>query len=146
MAGSPELHRREHAQAAREQQIAKTLSQTLNSGSGAPQKSKRIKLDVGGKTFSVSLETLQRVPGSYLCDLVSGDYEKRLESDGTMFIDRDPEVFPLILIYLRHHGTSSLFDLEEWSFGLTWRELWGLQIEAKFYRLPDLRQYERCSV
>ena len=62
----------------------------------------RIRLDVGGKIFSVSRQTLSSIPGTYFYALVSFPEKYRPLEDGTYFIDRNPEVFDRVLDYLRN--------------------------------------------
>ena len=52
----------------------------------------RIKLDVGGKHFSVSKETLTSIPNTYFTEMLSSDKSKPCE-DGAYFIERNPKVF-----------------------------------------------------
>ena len=54
-----------------------------------PQASKKIKLDVGGQTFSTSLSTLKSFPDSMLGAMFSGRHPLEPGDDGTYFIDRD---------------------------------------------------------
>ena len=53
-----------------------------------------IKLNVGGKIYKTTLDTLRKDPDSMLCAMFSGRFElKADEDDGAYFIDRDGEVF-----------------------------------------------------
>ncbi|XP_022810466.1 uncharacterized protein LOC111347492 [Stylophora pistillata] len=61
-----------------------------------------IKLNVGGKIYKTTQETLRKDPNSMLCAMFSGRFElKQDEEDGAYFIDSDPELFRYILNYLR---------------------------------------------
>ena len=53
------------------------------------QASKKIKLDVGGQTFSTSLSTLNSFPDSMLGAWFSGRHPLEPGDDGAYFIDRD---------------------------------------------------------
>ena len=53
-----------------------------------------VKLNVGGKIYKTTLNTLQKYPDSMLCAMFSGRHElKPDEEDGAYFIDRDAELF-----------------------------------------------------
>ncbi|KAJ7386474.1 hypothetical protein OS493_008606 [Desmophyllum pertusum] len=53
-----------------------------------------IKLNVGGKVYKTTLDTLRKDPDSMLCAMFSGRFElKADEDDGAYFIDRDTELF-----------------------------------------------------
>jgi len=53
-----------------------------------------IKLNVGGKIYKTTLDTLRKDPNSMLCAMFSGRFElKADEDDGAYFIDRDGELF-----------------------------------------------------
>ncbi|XP_078353585.1 uncharacterized protein LOC144638243 isoform X2 [Oculina patagonica] len=62
-----------------------------------------IKLNVGGKIYKTTLDTLRKDPDSMLCAMFSGRFElKADEEDGAYFIDRDGKLFRYILNYLRN--------------------------------------------
>ena len=53
-----------------------------------------VKLNVGGKVYKTTLNTLRKDPDSMLCAMFSGRYEvKADEEDGAYFIDRDGKLF-----------------------------------------------------
>ena len=55
---------------------------------------KTVKLNVGGKIFKTTLNTLRKDPDSMLSAMFSGRYElKPDEEDGAYFIDRNGELF-----------------------------------------------------
>ena len=55
---------------------------------------KTIKLNVGGKIYQTTLDTLRKDPDSMLCVMFSGRFElKPDEQDGAYFIDRDGKLF-----------------------------------------------------
>lgn len=95
----------------------------------------RIKLDIGGQTYTTSIQTLQRDPGSMLAAMFSGRHELKKESDGSYFIDRDGIHFRYILNFLRDGyldpGTMPADPVLH-------KELLR---EAKFYQLSELTKY-----
>ena len=56
-----------------------------------------IVLDVGGKRFKTTRDTLTKVPGSMLDAMFSGRHPLRPEKDGSFFIDNDGTEFEEIL-------------------------------------------------
>jgi len=58
-------------------------------------------LNLGGKRFSTSRETLCSVPETMLATMFSGSVPARPEADGSFFIDRDHRSFEAILNALR---------------------------------------------
>ena len=53
-----------------------------------------VKLNVGGKIYKTSLDTLRKDPNSMLCAMFSGRHElKASEEDGAYFIDRNGKLF-----------------------------------------------------
>ena len=68
------------------EELTKTLDQ-VHFGS-------TVKLNVGGKIYKTTLDTLLKDPNSMLCAMFSGRHElKPDEEDGAYFIDRDAELF-----------------------------------------------------
>jgi len=69
----------------------------------APHKipSGRVLLDVGGFKFSTTMETLTKVPDSFLGRMFSGRFPIKMNDDGRILIDRDGTYFHLILLFLR---------------------------------------------
>ena len=66
------------------------LSQTLN----GVHFGSTVKLNVGGKIYKTTLDTLRKDPDSMLCAMFSGRHElKPDEEDGAYFIDRDGKLF-----------------------------------------------------
>ncbi|CAJ0602214.1 unnamed protein product [Cylicocyclus nassatus] len=89
-----------------------------------------IRLNVGGKIFQTTRDTLMKVPGSFLYRLCQDD--KRLPSvkdeTGAYLIDRDADYFSTVLKYLRHGRLIINPGLAEE----------GVLEEAEFYNLPQL--------
>ncbi len=88
-----------------------------------------VKLNVGGKKFSTTRETLLSEP-SFFTGLLSEMMGVDLDEDGCIFIDRDPKHFPLILNYLRDHE----IDLED----LNEKEKKMFMKEVQFYEIRSL--------
>ena len=60
-----------------------------------------IKLNVGGKIYKTTLDTLRKDPDSMLCAMFSGRFElKADEDDGAYFIDRDAELFRYVNLHI----------------------------------------------
>jgi len=61
----------------------------------------RVKLDIGGKYYSSTFETLTSIPDSLLARIVMGDAPAERTTDGKIFIDRDGRHFRHVLNFLR---------------------------------------------
>ena len=100
--------------------------QDLMSKHSAMAKSK-IKLDVGGQSFTASKETFLKLEGSFFFAMLSsGRWEP--DEDGAYFIDRSPKYFPYVIDYLR---TGSL----DMPTGLSTGELQCVKTEFDFYQI-----------
>ena len=64
--------------------------------------SRIISFNVGGTAFATSRQTLMKYPDSMLARMCNTDVPVAKDSNGAYFIDRDPEMFRLILNYLRN--------------------------------------------
>lgn len=51
--------------------------------------------------FSTSKTTLNQIPDTFFTSLLSGRIQSLRDENGAIFIDRDPDLFSLILNYLR---------------------------------------------
>ena len=78
--------------------------------------SRSINLNVGGRLFTVSKETLMSIKGTYFYGMLSSDRYPTLP-DGSYFIERNPEVFQRVLDYLRI-GRLDLDDLTQYQIKL----------------------------
>ncbi|EJD73616.1 hypothetical protein LOAG_18968 [Loa loa] len=87
-------------------------------------------LNVGGRLFKTELTTLTSIDGSYFQQLFTTKWNHLLDSDGHLFIDRNNDVFPIILGYLRH-GKSYPLPIDDYKLSL-------IIYEAQFYKLPEL--------
>ncbi|XP_053613493.1 BTB/POZ domain-containing protein KCTD3 [Plodia interpunctella] len=62
-----------------------------------------VNLNVGGTRFATSWHTLTWVPDTFFTALLSGRIPTVRDETGAIFIDRDPNLFGLILNFLRMH-------------------------------------------
>lgn len=70
------------------------------------QNSRIVYLNVGGKKFTTFVSTLEKTPyNSILYKLVNTKH-KQVDKDGNLFLDRDPNLFEIILNALRQDKTS----------------------------------------
>ncbi|KAH7815673.1 putative BTB/POZ domain-containing protein KCTD7/14 [Monocercomonoides exilis] len=65
------------------------------------QRDEVILLNVGGKNFSTLRSTLTRYEDSMLSAMFSGRHHLGKDNDDRIFIDRDPDIFSMILEFLR---------------------------------------------
>jgi hypothetical protein len=89
----------------------------------------RIKLDVGGRYFSVTLDMMLNYPDSFFARLFSGRWEDKKTEDGAYFINRDFDQFHHIVSFLR----NGCLDVE-----LGECDHRALCREADFYQLKEL--------
>jgi len=86
----------------------------------------KIKLDVGGKIFSASKDSLLRLPNTYFHALLgSGKWQP--DSEGAFFIDRNPKIFDRILDFMRS-GKMDYTGLDDYS-------LEKLQDDCDYYQI-----------
>lgn len=92
-------------------------------------------INVGGTRFETTRETLKREPESVLAKIFDPDTSESplLIKDGSLFLDRNPDVFKVILDYLR---------LGELCASVVHNEalIWSLKKEAEFLKLPELNE------
>eukprot|EP01006_Ploeotia_vitrea_P056046 TRINITY_DN68057_c1_g2_i1.p1 TRINITY_DN68057_c1_g2~~TRINITY_DN68057_c1_g2_i1.p1 ORF type:complete len:320 (-),score=12.86 TRINITY_DN68057_c1_g2_i1:173-1132(-) len=94
------------------------------------ENSQIVTLNIGGKKFQTSQETLLSAHESFFwCMLHSGDW-KPDEEKGEYFIDRSPVVFPLILESLRQQDPVSTEHLSKFEMDM-------LEKDLDFYGLRD---------
>lgn len=87
-----------------------------------------ITLNVGGKLFTTTKHTLLSVNDTFFTALFSGRLSTYNDSSGAIFIDRTPELFAIILNFLR---TNKLFGVNESNIDI-------LKHEAEFYSITPL--------
>ena len=89
--------------------------------------SKIVSLNVGGRFFDTTLSTLCKYPSSMLGTMFGGRMNSSTDSNGRYFIDRDGELFDIVLNWLRTESIKCDSKL-----------LPNLLIEAEFYQLEAL--------
>ncbi|XP_072217033.1 SH3KBP1-binding protein 1-like [Excalfactoria chinensis] len=112
---SPSTHRRDFWHGATNQNQRQTKAEMLllmpEAGSAAAAAAAMeaamtggaevVELNVGGRRFSTSRQTLTWVPDSFFSSLLSGRISTLRDETGAIFIDRDPTIFAPILNFLR---------------------------------------------
>ncbi|CAH8440848.1 unnamed protein product [Heterobilharzia americana] len=94
-----------------------------------------VNLNVGGRKFSTSRNTLLWNKNSFFSILLDGALPTMKDESGAIFIDRDPDMFSIILNYLR---TNEL--------NLSGVDINSLKNEAQFYALESLvRKLSLCE-
>ncbi|KAI8820996.1 uncharacterized protein EV422DRAFT_48701 [Fimicolochytrium jonesii] len=99
------------------------------------QNIKKVKFDVGGRIFSISLDALLACKGLMFESLFSEGWGPQAGYDGTIFIDRDPAAYEFIFNYLRAQATGTKLPIPQDSLA---RE--ALKKEADFLCLADLTE------
>lgn len=90
-------------------------------------KNKIIKFNVSGKIFKTRISTLAAFPNTYFWKIIKS---KQLLNQDTIFLDRDPFFFDVVLNYLRF----KTIDFSRFNSG----EKRILLIEASFYEIPNI--------
>uniref|UniRef100_A0AAF5PT95 BTB domain-containing protein n=1 Tax=Wuchereria bancrofti TaxID=6293 RepID=A0AAF5PT95_WUCBA len=94
-----------------------------------------VNLNVGGHRFATSRQTLTWIPDTFFTSLLSGRIPTVHDETNAIFIDRDPEMFRIILNYLR----TKQIDLSGVS-------LVNLKHEAQYYGLgPLVKRLTLCE-
>ena len=91
------------------------------------EKTDIIQLNVGGRRFTTSKQTLTWIPDSFFASLLSGRIPSIRDEVGAIFIDRDPDLFQVILHFMR---TKEVNPKNE--------SVRNLRTEAEFYGLQPL--------
>ena len=120
-----EVLQREATRLRQEQEAIDAMSKKIDHVHLTPT----INLNIGGRRFTTSLQTLTKDPDSMLAAMFSGKFEVKPSEDGAFFIDRDGKRFRFILNYLRD---GELIVPEGATF------LKELEAEAKFYQIKGL--------
>jgi len=92
-----------------------------------------ITLDVGGTLFRTSRSTLCKHSGSTLATMFDPESQipPAVIKDGAYFMDNDPEIFKLVLNYLRYDEPIKMKDLSE-------NMISNLKREADYLQLPNM--------
>jgi hypothetical protein len=111
----------------------------------------KVKLDVGGKRFSISRNALLSHGPSYFTSMLSGKFAAQQE-DGTYWIEQDPTGFHLLLDVLRgvDPNTMALSDVEYAALKhkLKFFQLHGVTFKSRaseFTSLPERRARSSSS-
>ena len=120
-----EVLQREATRLRQEQEAIDAMSKKIDHVHLTPT----INLNIGGRRFTTSLQTLTKDPDSMLAAMFSGKFEVKPSEDGAFFIDRDGKHFRFILNYLRD---GELIVPEGATF------LKELEADAKFYQIKGL--------
>eukprot|EP01006_Ploeotia_vitrea_P003248 TRINITY_DN112306_c0_g1_i1.p1 TRINITY_DN112306_c0_g1~~TRINITY_DN112306_c0_g1_i1.p1 ORF type:complete len:322 (-),score=31.15 TRINITY_DN112306_c0_g1_i1:157-1122(-) len=94
--------------------------------------SEKVKLNVGGTVFMTTAGTLLKEKDSFFSAMLNGPWKP--DRDGEYFIDRSPELFSLVLTYLRDHKTPSPCQEEEQSKRDQQNAV--IRDEFEFYQIP----------
>jgi hypothetical protein len=94
-------------------------------------------LDVGGRKFRSRKTTLQGVP--YFESLFSGRWTVELLPDGSLPIDSDPDVFTILMEYIRRPAVYPLLWTRE--KGFDYMAYNKLMAEADYFGLTDLKDW-----
>lgn len=92
---------------------------------------KYISLNIGGKIFQTTKETLQNVKNSLLASIVE---DESMNLDEEIYIDRSPALFHFILNYYRY-GTVNYNQFKNK------QEIISFKNEAEFYQLIEILDY-----
>jgi len=93
---------------------------------------KKIKLDIGGQTFTTSKENLLRHENSFFHAMIgSGNWTP--DEDGVYFIDRDPTYFHYVLECMRSGNNKTFVRAYN---HLKSYEIQQIQAEFDYYQLP----------
>lgn len=95
-----------------------------------------IYLNVGGQRFCTSKQTLTSIGETFFTSLLSGRISSMRDATGAIFVDRDPNLFAIILNYMR---TRQLINVDT-------NNLDVLKHEAEFYGIsPLVRRLQLCN-
>ncbi|KAJ3272781.1 BTB/POZ domain-containing protein kctd6 [Borealophlyctis nickersoniae] len=117
----------DHQQAMNAFMAGKRVSEAV-----AGDQKKKVKLDIGGQIFSISLSTLLSAKEGFFNSLFREEWNVQPGEDGTIFIDRDPTVYRYIFNYLRE---GSAFLVPDDTFTLN-----CVKHEAAFLGLDGLEK------
>jgi hypothetical protein len=97
-----------------------------------------ITLDIGGRKFKTTLDTLRSGSGLFHRQL-SGRFPWSRQEDGSYFMDADPDLFAHLLRFMRRPEIFPLFYTKANGFDY---DLYNrLEIEAEYFQMDDLREW-----
>ncbi len=85
-----------------------------------------VELSVGGRVFQTTLDTLTKYPDSMLKTMFSGDFDAHKDERGRPFVDRDGDLFAVVLNALRNGALIVPAECD----------VRALRREFDFYQLP----------
>jgi DNA-binding beta-propeller fold protein YncE len=95
----------------------------------------KIKLNIGGVTFTTSVSTLTREKDTFFSVMFGGNFNMKPDEDGEYFIDREGDLFHIILKHLRG------YDIDEVTSKLSEIDKSRLAVEAEFYGITSMIKY-----
>jgi len=99
-----------------------------------------VRLNVGGKHFDTTRDTLQRAP--FFAPWLEGLFEMACDEDGRIFIDRDGHLFGIILSFLRNFQRPAQITIDAHKRALL-AECDFFQIDSLAYHLRgDISPYD----
>ena len=99
-----------------------------------------ISVNVGGKIFTTTVATLTQEPESMLATMFSTEVPQVKDSNGNIFIDKNPKTFEIILDFLR--SGQLIYDKES---NISLRQL---EVDADYFGLSGLQEVirkEKCE-
>jgi hypothetical protein len=84
------------------------------------RKRELITLNVGGTKFITSLDTLIGEPNTVFAHMFGGIFENKPNEENEYYFDRDPELFPLILNYMRGYN---IYQKSKQIMHTNWRQM-----------------------
>jgi len=105
-----------------------------------------IHLNVGGKGYEIAIKTLQNRKSLLLSKMFSGTVALSQDKDGSYFIDRDAEIFGLLLDYIEDKKTFSPKVLSPMQIELLEQEAEFFQAKELVKMLKDQRSYKEFEI
>jgi len=90
-----------------------------------------IYLNVGGFSYTTTIETIKRYPDSLLCCMLEGSVDVVFDENGAFVIDRDGAVFRHIINFMRNEKLILPENFDEFEL---------LKEEAEFYQVGPLME------
>ncbi|KAH4105903.1 hypothetical protein HBI80_213750 [Parastagonospora nodorum] len=118
--------------------LAATSDQAMGLTASTTSYPKNITLDIGGRKFKTSIDTL-RAESEYFRTQLSDRWTWPREDDGSYFLDADPELFAHLLTFMRRPGTFPLFYNTAKGFDY---DLYNkLETEAEYFQVDKLHEW-----